>query len=92
MKSLRQHIVLFLGMSLMLTFSYFNDIVLRDIKDALIVVNCGAEMIPQLKLATIPTALIVGLFMVILSWDGKIKRTFNVYFPINTLITPWANC
>ena len=80
MKSFKQSLFLFLGVSLMVIFSQLNYVLLRDLKDMLIFQKAGPELIPMMKVATIPLTILVGLLLIAISRGGKIKRAFHVFF------------
>jgi|GEM_PF-5536527 len=75
----------FWGIALLLVLTYFNHTLLRDTKDALIVTSGGAQMIPYLKTLSFPFGLILGSILALLSWNGKVKRTFIAFFGVNTI-------
>lgn len=85
MKTAKQSVFLFIGMSLMLIFSYIGFMLLRDIRDTVFIRNVGAELIPQLKSIASLVAILAGLLFIWISWDGRIDRAFKVFFPLNTV-------
>jgi len=77
----------FIGVGLMLCCALFSSIILQTVNQSLLIMHQGAEQFVRLKMFSIPSALIVGILMIILTWGGRVKRGIYTYFGVHTLIT-----
>lgn len=85
MRTVKQNILLFLGMSVMLTFCYIGFVLMRDVRDTIMVRHVGVELIPAIKFLVMPFTIFMGLLFIWISRNGNLDKAFKFFFPFNTI-------
>ena len=65
MKSFKQSVILFFGLSILFLLALLNCNLIRDLKDTVIVTKGGAQLIPTLKMLVVPVALVLGILLML---------------------------
>ncbi len=84
----KQNLSMFFGISFMLIFALSGMLILRDIRDVLLIQSFESNsFVAILKFIQIPITILLGIGAVFLTRNGKIKRAFHLFFPINILFS-----
>ncbi|NGX49768.1 MAG: hypothetical protein K940chlam5_01372 [Candidatus Anoxychlamydiales bacterium] len=84
----KQNLSMFFGISFMLIFALSGMLILRDIRDVLLIQSFESNsFVAILRLIQIPITILLGVGAFFLTRNGKIKRAFHLFFPINILFS-----
>ena len=84
----KQNLSMFFGISFMLIFALSGMLILRDIRDVLLIQSFESNsFVAILKFIQIPITILLGIGAFFLTRNGKIKRAFHLFFPINILFS-----